>query len=86
MQQKIMLQLKHITEEGPEPDMLPQLFRDYEKEPDENIRFQGFEAELKDPLKKYGPPSGDLILAYWNDEVAGCIAITQMKDVGVCEM
>lgn len=81
-----MLQVKHITEEGPELDIIRQLFRDYEKELDENLCFQSFEAELKDPLKKYGPPSGDLIVAYWNDEVAGCIALTQMKEPGVCEM
>ena len=26
------------------------------------------------------------MLAYWNDEVAGCIALTKMKDAGACEM
>jgi putative acetyltransferase len=37
-------------------------------------------------LKKYGLPDGDLMLAYWNDEVAGCIALTKMKYGDSCEM
>lgn len=81
-----MLRIKHIDKEGPELDAIRDLFREYEKELDENICFQSFEDELKDPLKKYGPPSGDLILAYWDDEVAGCIALTNMKDEEACEM
>lgn len=57
-----------------------------EKELNEDICFQSFEEELKNPLKKYGPPSGDLMLAYWDDEIAGCIALMKMKESGACEM
>jgi len=81
-----MLRIKHIVEEGKELDTIRELFREYEKELDEDICFQSFDEELKNPLKKYGPPTGDLMLAYWEDEVAGCIALTKMKDQGACEM
>lgn len=81
-----MLHVKHIIEEGHELDIIRGLFREYEKELNEDICFQSFDAELKDPLKKYGLPDGDLILAYWNDEIAGCIALTRMKEPGACEM
>jgi len=81
-----MLRIKHIIEDGKELDIIRGLFREYEKELNEDICFQSFEEELKDPLKKYGPPSGDLMLAYWEDEVAGCIALTKMKEDGACEM
>lgn len=81
-----MLCIKHIIEEGKELDVIRDLFREYEKELNEDICFQSFDEELKDPLKKYGLPDGDLMLAYWNDEVAGCIALTKTKDVGACEM
>ena len=81
-----MLRIKHIIEEGKELDIIRDLFREYEKELNEDICFQSFEEELKDPLKKYGPPSGDLMLAYWDDEVAGCIALMKMKESGACEM
>lgn len=81
-----MLNIKHISEEGEELDTIRELFREYEKELEENICFQSFEAELKDPLSKYGAPYGDLILAYWNEQAAGCIALTKMKEKGICEM
>jgi len=81
-----MLRIKHIVQEGSELDTIRDLFREYEKELDENICFQNFEEELADPLKKYGPPSGDLMLAYWEEDVAGCIALTKMKEHGACEM
>lgn len=86
-----MLLIKHIVEEGKELDAIRLLFREYEKELNEDICFQSFEEELKDPLKKYGPPFGDLMLAYWEDEpdnywVAGCIALSRLKEDGVCEM
>jgi N-acetylglutamate synthase-like GNAT family acetyltransferase len=81
-----MLRIKHIIEEGKELDVIRDLFREYEKELNEDICFQSFDEELKNPLKKYGPPSGDLVLAYWEDEIAGCIALTKMKDAEVCEM
>ena len=81
-----MLRLKHITEEGKELEIIRDLFRAYEKELDEDICFQSFEEELSNPLKKYGLPDGDLMLAYWNDGVAGCIGLTKMQEAGACEM
>ena len=54
-------------------DEIRTLFREYEKELDENLCFQSFEAELKDPLKKYGLPKGVLYIAKWKDEVAGSL-------------
>ena len=81
-----MLRIKHIIEEGKELNVIRDLFREYEKELNEDICFQSFDEELKHPLKKYGPPGGDLILAYWEDEIAGCIALTGMKEPRVCEM
>jgi GNAT superfamily N-acetyltransferase len=81
-----MLRIKHILEESKELDIIRDLFREYEKELNEDICFQDFEEELKHPLKKYGPPSGDLLLAYWEDEIAGCIALSGMKEAGACEM
>ena len=81
-----MTRMKQIQEEGSELDIVRNLFREYEKELDTDLRFQQFSDELKDPLKKYGKPRGTLILAYWNEEPAGCIALTPMKQDGLCEM
>lgn len=81
-----MLQIVLIGEESPALDNIRALFREYEQELGENLCFQSFEAELKDPLKKYGPPAGVLLLAYWKQEVAGCIAFTPMAAPTTCEM
>ena len=80
------MHIKNITEEGKELNLIRDLFREYEKELDEDICFQSFEEELKDPLIKYAPPTGDLLLAYWDHEAAGCIALTKLKDNRACEM
>jgi ribosomal protein S18 acetylase RimI-like enzyme len=81
-----MVQLIHITTEGDELNTVRQLFREYETGLNENLCFQSFEAELKDPLKKYGAPGGVLLLALWKGEAAGCIALTPLKTPGDCEM
>lgn len=81
-----MVELVYITEEGPLMDEVRQLFREYEKELDENLCFQSFEEELKDPLKKYGPPKGEIIVALYDEAVAGCIALYPLKEESVCEM
>ena len=80
------MHIKNITEEGKELNLIRDLFREYEKELDEDICFQKFDEELKDHLKKYGPPAGDLLLAYWGNETAGCIALTNLNDDRACEM
>lgn len=88
MQSKLnkMLQLISIKEEGILMDEICTLFRAYETELNEDLCFQSFEEELKDPLKKYGPPNGVLYIAKWNDSVAGCIALMPLKEEGACEM
>ncbi len=78
--------IRQVKEESPELASVRMLFREYEQELGENLCFQSFEEELKDPLKKYGPPKGILLLALWNFEPAGCIAVYPMEEEGVCEM
>lgn len=80
-----MLSIKAITEEGTELATAIQLFKDYALELNADLCFQSFDAELADPLKKYGAPKGALFLAYYNNEAAGCIALQPLAD-GSCEM
>jgi putative acetyltransferase len=80
-----MLELQRIIEEGELLEEIRTLFREYETELNEDLCFQSFEEELKNPLKKYGLPNGVLYIALWNNEVAGCIALMSLED-GVCEM
>ncbi len=81
-----MLNLIKITEQNRYVEEIRILFQEYETELNENLCFQSFEAELQDPLQKYGPPHGALYLALWNHEPAGCIALMPLKETGACEM
>lgn len=81
-----MVQLVQVIREGQDLDTVRQLFREYGNELNENLCFQGFDAELAHPLKKYGPPGGIIFLALWEGEPAGCIALTPLKAPGECEM
>jgi len=80
-----MLSIKAITQQGHELSTAIQLFKDYALELNADLCFQSFDAELADPLKKYGAPKGALFLAYYNNDAAGCIALQPLPD-GSCEM
>ena len=82
----IMERIDRVISEGEQLNVIRKLFREYETELAADLYFQDFEAELADPLKKYGCPDGTLLLAYWIDQPAGCIALRSMKEVGYCEM
>ena len=80
-----MLSIVQITEKGEALDAAIQLFKDYAAELNADLCFQSFDAELTDPLKKYGPPNGALFLAYYNQLPVGCIALQPLLN-GSCEM
>jgi len=81
-----MLTIIQITQDGNQLNEARILFREYENELNADLRFQSFDDELENPLYKYGNPKGALLLAYWNNELAGCIALQPLQDEGVCEM
>ncbi|MFN3665905.1 MAG: GNAT family N-acetyltransferase [Sediminibacterium sp.] len=81
-----MLFIDKISVNSAALETVRQLFLEYAEELQENLCFQSFDAEVKDPLKKYGPPNGAIFLAYWNEEAVGCIALQPLDVEGVCEM
>jgi putative acetyltransferase len=80
-----MTTFKLIDKEGPELEIVRQLFREYAAELQEDLCFQSFDAEVKDPLKKYVHTGGCIILANIEGEPAGCIALMPMESAA-CEM
>ena len=44
------------------------------------LNIQHFDDELLHLENKYGPPSGRLYLAYWNDELAGCVGLKKVDN------
>lgn len=62
-----------------------QLFREYAGWLQIDLCFQNFEKELANLPGDYAPPDGRLLLAYEDNELAGCIALRKI-DQDICEM
>ena len=62
-----------------------QLFKEYAAWLEINLCFQNFEKELADLPGDYATPNGRLLLAYHDNESAGCVALRKIDD-GICEM
>jgi ribosomal protein S18 acetylase RimI-like enzyme len=62
-----------------------ELFKEYAAGLAIDMCFQSFDLELQTLPGKYAMPDGRLLLAYADDELAGCIALRKLDD-RTCEM
>jgi ribosomal protein S18 acetylase RimI-like enzyme len=69
-----------------EIDALRELWREYQKEADAAICFDGFEKELLALPGDYAPPRGALIGAEHAGALVGAVGLRPLGVDGVCEM
>ena len=62
-----------------------ELFQEYAQSLGVNLCFQNFEQELAGLPGHYASPDGRLLLAEYDGQLAGCVALHKWES-GVCEM
>ena len=61
------------------------LFKEYTASLGFDLDFQNFKEELANLPGDYAPPGGRILIAFWQEQVTGCVALIKLKD-GLCEM
>src|SRR6202044_3826440 len=62
-----------------------ELFREYAQSLGFSLCFQNFDQELAALPGDYAPPEGRLLLATFEGQLAGCVALHKLEP-GICEM
>jgi len=66
-------------------EIIRKLFQEYAESLGFSLCFQDFEKELAELPGAYTPPDGRLLLAIYNNQIAGCVALRKITE-GICEM
>jgi len=84
------VQFRLVEPDTPELlDATRTIFREYADSLGIDLCFQNFDAELEGLPGDYAAPDGLLLLAFADDELAGCVAMRRLSDVdhaNACEM
>ncbi len=83
MQSPILLKYPDYPEDL---EIIRRLFKEYQEEIQADLCFQSFEEELKNLPGKYAEPKGSIILAEWENNTAGVVALRPMETPESCEM
>ncbi|MGA9039219.1 MAG: GNAT family N-acetyltransferase [Terriglobales bacterium] len=62
-----------------------ELFLEYAESLGFSLCFQNFDQELAGLPGDYAPPDGRLLLAHYEDQLAGCVALHRLEP-NICEM
>jgi ribosomal protein S18 acetylase RimI-like enzyme len=66
-------------------DLVRELLLEYWENRNLGLYVFNFEQELAGLPGDYAPPEGRLFLAYWSNEVSGCVALRKLEP-DICEM
>jgi len=61
------------------------LFLEYAKSLNFDLCFQGFNEELQNLPGDYSSPGGEILLAFYDEKLAGCVALRNFNE-GISEM
>ena len=75
LSQSIKIVLAHSPQEF---DDSGQLFQEYAHVIDFDAGFPNFAAELASLPKRYAPPNGALLIAYYQERAVGCVAVQRI--------
>ncbi|MGB7603790.1 MAG: GNAT family N-acetyltransferase [Candidatus Sulfotelmatobacter sp.] len=73
------------AESPPQIAQARELFLEYAQSLGFSLCFQNFEKELEVLPGHYAPPDGRLLLAEYEGQLAGCVAMRALE-LGICEM
>lgn len=73
------------AESRPDIAQARELFLEYAKSLGFSLCFQNFDKELAGLPGDYAPPDGRLLLADYDGQLAGCVALHKLA-AGICEM
>jgi ribosomal protein S18 acetylase RimI-like enzyme len=79
-----MLRYVHVTTQE-DVGQVRELFTEYQASLGIDLCFQDFDKELAGLPGQYASPTGCLLLAYWESQPAGCVALRKI-DEATCEM
>jgi putative acetyltransferase len=76
-----------LTQAGTPPQLAQarELFLEYAQSLGFSLCFQNFDQELASLPGDYAPPDGRLLLAEYEAQIAGCVALHELEP-GICEM
>jgi ribosomal protein S18 acetylase RimI-like enzyme len=73
------------AEDGENLDHVRGLFREYADWIGVDLSLQNFDEELQNLPGEYVPPDGAILMAIYDGEIAGCVALHKISD-DICEM
>ena len=80
-----MLTLREIDREGEDLETFRKLISEYQSFLGVDLCFQKFDKELNNPLEKYAPPRGIVLLGYWDNGICACGALQDLGE-NICEL